>query len=156
MPGSVAITVIVALLGFYGTIAYVAGVVVRGRQRRTELAAEVQTKLIDRFGSAPELIDFLQSEAGERFVSGFHDAPRNATREKIISGMRRGIVVSLLGLGLLAIFAADIRGNWGFLYPGCILLALGVGFFLSTFASMRLSQSWGLIETGTAIESRLP
>ncbi|MGZ7032776.1 MAG: hypothetical protein ACXVIJ_12490, partial [Thermoanaerobaculia bacterium] len=36
----------------------------RTRQRRAELQAEVQTKLIDRFSSAPELVDFLRSPTG--------------------------------------------------------------------------------------------
>ncbi|MEA2274989.1 MAG: hypothetical protein QOI98_3697, partial [Solirubrobacteraceae bacterium] len=58
----------------------------------------------------------------------------------------RGIITTLLGLGFLAIFAADIRDNRGFIYPGCLILALGLGFFLSTFVSMKLSRSWGLID----------
>lgn len=49
--------------------------VAKSRQRRAELQAEVQTRLIDRFGTAPELIEFLQSPAGQQFVSGVQSAP---------------------------------------------------------------------------------
>jgi hypothetical protein len=146
MDFGVTFVAIVSMIGFYATVAIIITAISRSKQRRTELQTEVQTKLIDRFGTAPELIEFLQSDAGHQFVEGFHNAPRYAAREKILSGLRRGIITTLLGLGFLAIFAADIRDNWGFIYPGCLILALGLGFFLSTFVSMKLSRSWGLID----------
>jgi hypothetical protein len=155
MNFGITLIAVVCTAGFYALIAFVVVAISRGRQRRAELQAEVQTKLIDRFGTAQELIDFLQSEPGRRFVSGFHNAPRYATGNKLLGGMRRGIITSLLGVGLLAIFAADVRGNWGFIYPGCIILALGLGFFLSTYVSMRLSRSWGLLEDRPAADAQI-
>ncbi|MCU1227291.1 MAG: hypothetical protein JWO97_175 [Acidobacteria bacterium] len=155
MDFGVTFIAIVSMVGFYATVAIIITAITRSKQRRTELQTQVQSKLIDRFGSAPELIDFLQSDAGHQFVEGFHNAPRYAAREKILSGLRRGIITTLLGVALLAIFAADIRDNWGFIYPGCLVLALGLGFFLSTFVSMKLSRSWGLIDDRTeSLESR--
>jgi hypothetical protein len=155
MDFGVTFIAIVSMVGFYATVAIIIVAFSRSKERRTELQTQVQSKLIDRFGSAPELIDFLQSDAGHQFVEGFHNAPRYAAREKILSGLRRGIITTLLGLGLLAIFAADIRDNWGFIYPGCLVLALGLGFFLSTFVSMKLSRSWGLIDDRSeSVESR--
>jgi hypothetical protein len=146
MGFGVTFVAIVSMVGFYAMVSVIATVFARARQRRSELQTEVQTKLIDRFGTAPELIDFLQSDAGRQFVGGFHNAPRYAAREKILGGIRRGIIATMLGLGFLAIFAADVHDNWGWMYPGFIILALGLGFFLSTWISMRLSRSWGLIE----------
>lgn len=141
-----AVVAIIVSIGFYGiTAAFLFGLVGM-RRRRAELQAEVQTKLIDRFGTAPELIAFLQSEAGRRFVSGFHDAPRHAARNRILRGLRSGIVVSLLGLGFIAVFLIDTRENWGFMYPGFILFALGLGFLGASWLSMKLSRTWGLID----------
>jgi len=45
-------------------------VVARAKTRRLQIQAELQAKLIEKFGSTPELIAFLQSEAGRAFVSG--------------------------------------------------------------------------------------
>jgi hypothetical protein len=154
MGFGVTFVAIVSMVGFYSMVAIIITAFTRSQQRRSELQAEVQTKLIDRFGTAPELIDFLQSDAGHQFVEGFHNAPRYAAREKILSGLRRGIITTLLGAAFLAIFAADIRDNRGFIYPGCIILALGLGFFLSTFVSMKLSRSWGLIDDHNPAENR--
>ena len=114
--------------------------VARSRQRRVELQAEVQSKLIDRFGTAPELINFLQSPAGRQFVSGVQGVPGALARERIMSGFTRSIVLSMLGaafLGLTAFYDND------FAVPAAILFSLGIGYFLATLVSYRLSASMG-------------
>ena len=112
--------------------------VTRGKARRAEMQAEVQTRLIDRFGSAPELIDFLQSPAGRQFVHGVQSAPAMLTRERIMSGFTRAIVLSALGaafLGLTFFYDND------FAVPASILFSLGIGYLLATFVSWRLSRN---------------
>ena len=112
----------------------------RARQRRAELQAEVQTKLIDRFGSAPELVNFLQSPAGRQFVSGVQGVPGALARERILSGFTRAIVLSMLGAAFLALtfFYDD-----DFAVPASILFSLGVGYLIATFVSWRLSANMG-------------
>lgn len=112
--------------------------VARSRQRRAELQAEVQTRLIDRFGSAPELIEFLQSPAGQQFVSGVQSAPALMARERIMSGFTRAIVLSMLGaafLGLTFFYDDD------FAVPAAILFSLGIGYLLATLVSYKLSAN---------------
>ena len=114
--------------------------VARSRQRRMEVQAEVQSKLIDRFGSAPELIEFLQSPAGRQFVSGVQGVPGALARERIMSGFTRSIVLSMLGaafLGLTFFYEDD------FAVPAAILFSLGIGYFIATFVSWRLAASMG-------------
>ncbi|HEX6098273.1 MAG TPA: hypothetical protein VF432_18245 [Thermoanaerobaculia bacterium] len=110
----------------------------RGRARRAEVQAEVQSRLIDRFGSAPELIDFLQSPAGRQFVSGVQSAPALLARERILSGFSRAIVLSMLGAAFIALtfFYDD-----DFAVPAAILFSLGLGYLLATFVSWRLSKT---------------
>lgn len=109
----------------------------RAKARRAEVQAEVQTRLIDRFGSAPELIDFLQSPAGRQFVSGVQSAPALLARERILSGFSRAIVLSMLGAAFVALtfFYDD-----DFAVPAAILFSLGLGYLLATFVSWRLSR----------------
>lgn len=117
-------------------------VVGRTRQRRLEIQAEVQTKLIDRFGTAPELVAFLHSPAGREFVSGVQSAPAVATKERIVSGISRAIVLICCGLSFFGMAAVvNVRG---LMIPGLILFFLGVGFLISTFVSYRLSERLGL------------
>jgi hypothetical protein len=109
----------------------------RARARRSEVQAEVQTRLIDRFGSAPELIDFLQSPAGRQFVNGVQSAPALLARERILSGFSRAIVLSMLGAAFVAL---TIFYDKDFAVPAAILFSLGLGYLIATFVSWRLAK----------------
>lgn len=129
---------VIPILGIVTSTVMVIAVVwtvTRARTRRAELHAEVQTKLIDRFGSAPELIDFLQSPAGRQFVSGVQSAPALMARERIMSGFTRSIVLTALGAAFAALtfFYSD-----DFAVPAAILFSLGLGYVIATWVSMKL------------------
>jgi hypothetical protein len=131
--------VFIPILGIICSSAMVVLVVMlitRSRQRKVEVQVEMQSKLIDRFGSAPELIQFLQSPAGQQFVSGVQVAPALLTRERILTGFTRAIVLTMLGASfLLLTFWIDND----FAVPAAILFALGIGYLLATFVSYKLS-----------------
>ena len=135
-------------IAFFGMIVWIVWLSTNAKNRRAQAQAEVQTKLIDRFGTSKEFIEFLQSPAGQRFVSGVEVSTAFYARDRIIRGFGTGIVISLLGLGFLAIWVFDHNG--GFIYPGFILLGLGLGFFLSAVVSLKLSKSYGLVEAAGA------
>jgi len=139
---------VVAIVGFFVSVVWIVTSLSKARQRRAELQTELQAKLIERFGSTPDLVSFLQSPAGKEFVTGVQRAPMLQTRERIVGGMRKGMVLAFLGLGFLAIWLAD--GNRGFIYPGFILLGLGVGYWGATWISIRLSHRLGLDVTTEA------
>jgi len=135
-------------IAFFGMIVWIVWLGTNAKNRRAQAQTEVQTKLIDRFGTSKEFIEFLQSPAGQRFVSGVEVSTAFYARDRIIRGFGTGIVISLLGLGFLAIWVFDHNG--GFIYPGFILLGLGLGFFLSAVVSLKLSKSYGLVEAAGA------
>jgi len=110
----------------------------RSRARRAEVQAEVQSRLIDRFGTAPELIEFLQSPAGREFVSGVQSAPALLARERVLSGFTRAIVLTALGTAFL--FLTFFLDDDDFAVPAAIVFSLGLGYLLATFVSYRLSQ----------------
>lgn len=127
---------IIAILSSSTMVILVVFFVTRGRQRRLEAQVEMQTKLIDRFGSAPELVSFLHSPAGRQFVTGVQSAPEVLTRERILSGFTRAVVLSMLGLAFLFLtFLYD--EDWA--VPASIVFALGIGYFLATLISYKLS-----------------
>jgi hypothetical protein len=127
---------IVGILSSSTMVILVVFFVTRGRQRRLEAQVEMQTKLIDRFGSAPELVSFLHSPAGRQFVTGVQGAPDVLTRERILGGFTRAIVLSMLGLAFLFLtFLYD--KDWA--VPASIVFSLGIGYFLATLISYKLS-----------------
>jgi hypothetical protein len=125
--GTIATSAMVVLVVYFVT---------KGRQRRVEAQVEMQARLIDRFGTAPELITFLQSPSGRQFISGVQSAPDVLTRERIMSGFTRAVVLSMLGLAFLFLtFFYD--HDWA--VPASIVFSLGIGYFIATFISYKLS-----------------
>lgn len=117
----------------------------RSRQRRLELQADIQTKLIERFSSAPELIEFLQSPTGREFVNGVQSAPAMLTRERVISGVSRSIIMVFLGLCFVGMYWVLDEGR-GILVPAAIFIFLGLGFLIASVVSYQLAKRFGLAE----------
>ena len=127
---------IVGMLSSSVTVVLVVFFVTRARQRKVEAQVEMQARLIDRFGTGAELVNFLHSPAGRQFVTGVQTAPDVLTRERILSGFTRAVVLSMLGLAFLFLtFLYD--KDWA--VPASIVFSLGIGYFLATLISYKLS-----------------
>ncbi len=110
------------------------------RARRQQYQAEVQSKLIERFGSTPELITFLNSEAGRDFVNGVQTGTMTVARERVLSGIRRAIILSFLGAAFMALWG--VMREDGLAWPGILFLAVGLGYGIATWVSVTLSKRW--------------
>jgi hypothetical protein len=121
------------------TVVLIVWLVTRARQRRAEAQMQMQTKLIERFGSAPELIQFLHSPAGRHFVAGVQNAPAEIARERVVAGFTRAII--LISLGLAFVFIAFFYREDGWIVPASIVLSLGIGYLLATFVAWKFSKS---------------
>jgi len=143
MEGAVLLIPIISTVGFFIMVMFIVWVATNAKNRRAQMQAEVQTRLIDKFSNAPEFVDFLNSDPGKQFLTGVDKMPQLMARDRIIGGVSRGLILTLLGAAFLAIWIAD--SNVGFMYPGFILAGLGIGFFISTLVSLKLSQKFGLI-----------
>jgi hypothetical protein len=128
---------LVGMLLSFGLIYAIVVILARARQRRIELQVELQSKLIEKFGSTAELMTFLESPVGRQFVSGVQSA-RTATRNVMAVGIRRAIIVSFLGAGFIALWLiTDING---LAWPGVLFLALGIGYYVAAMATARISS----------------
>jgi len=126
--------------------AWVVWVILEWRKMRHK--SKLQSKIVDKFSTAQEFNDFLQSQEGSRFLN-FLRFNGLAPREKILSSLRKGIILSFLGIAIIVIgslFAAEMKY---FIAFGIVLIALGVGFLVSTKISYNLSKKWGIIDEGS-------
>jgi hypothetical protein len=146
MDGVILIPIIISIT-FFGMVAFIVWAGTNAKNRRASLQADVQTRLIDKFSNAPEFVDFLNSDTGKQFLTGVDKMPQLMARDRIVGGIRNGVILTLLGLAFIAIWIAD--SNIGFMYPGFILAGLGIGFFISTLISLKMSQKFGLIGNDT-------
>ena len=133
---------LIPLLGMLMSFVIVGVIVLavsRSRLRRLELQAEVQSKLIEKFGSSAELFAFLQSPTGKQFVNGVQTGNAVHLRDRMLAGYSRAIVLSFLGAAFLALWL--ITNTRGLAWPGVLLFALGLGNLVATWTTAKLSQS---------------
>ena len=118
------------------------------RYKTAKLQAELQTKLLEKFGSGQELLAYVQSDAGKRFLESLtmeHRTPYG----RILGAAQASVVLILVALALLFLRGRVPGGEEGFLVFGAIMLSLGVGFGLSAALSYYLSKSFGLLTEST-------
>ena len=136
----VTIIVFPLIIAFWGWIVWV---ILEWRKMRHK--SKLQEKIVDKFSTAQEFNDFLQSQEGNKFLN-FLKFNGLAPRAKILSSLSKGIIFSLFGVSLIIvgqIFTEEMKYLNAF---GIVIIALGVGFIISTFISYKLSKKWGVID----------
>jgi hypothetical protein len=108
------------------------------------LQAGLQTKLLEKFGSGQELLAYVQSDTGKRFLESLTMEQRTPYG-RILGAAQASVILVLLGLALLFLRGRVSGADEGFLVFGTITLSLGVGFGLSGALSYFLSRSFGLL-----------
>lgn len=129
-----------------------AGIDHRRWLRATRMQTDAHMKLVDRLTSNEELMAYMQSPAGQRFLSSSPmamDAPPHAVSaplNRILWSVQAGVVLAAGGLGLWFAKNGVIEEVAQPLHVLAILaIALGVGFVVSAFASYALSRQLGLV-----------
>lgn len=107
---------------------------------------ELQAKLLDRFATGQELLTYLQTEEGKRFVESASVEHSNPLG-RILAAVQAGVILTLIGIALLFLRGRISGGEDAFLGFGTVVLALGVGFLISSGVSYALSKSMGLLPT---------
>ncbi len=133
--------VFIALFVMFGWIAFVQADG-RRRRERLRLMTEFQGKLLDKLGSAQDLGAFLDSRGGTRFLDAL-TADHGGVHERVLRAVQTGVVLTCLGFGLLGLaraFAASEAQGF-FIATGVIVLALGLGFLLSSWIAVRLTRA---------------
>ena len=119
------------------------------RKKIAELQTSMQTKLLEKFGNSQELLDYLRSEAGQKFMeSGAMERARPAGR--ILGSIQAGLILTFVGIAILAVRAGvpslGTDGLNGLLIMGSLAIAIGLGFLSSAVISFWLSKAWGLMD----------
>jgi hypothetical protein len=137
-----------------GWVVWVVGGTFR-RVRAARLQADVQGKLLDKFGSSRELLEYLHTTQGQRFLD-FVVTERANPYSRILASAQAGVIMTLLGAALLTLqrMATVQEAAEALLVFGTLVLTLGIGFLASGALSFILSRSWGLLEARPESPSR--
>ena len=132
-------------IGAFAMVSFIVWAITTSRQQVARSRADVQMKVIEKFGSAAELSDFLNSETGMNFVNSNAKAPAYRSRARLIASFRSSMILTFMGLAFIIVPAMMREHGTGMFLAGAILLAIGLGMLLSTLLSLKLSRAWGLM-----------
>jgi hypothetical protein len=121
--------------------------------RLTKVQTDVHTKLLDRFTGSEELLSYIKSPAGAKFLESspitLDAGPRSvgAPLGRILWSVQAGLVLAAGGVGLLVVSGqVPSDGASAFHAMGVFAIALGAGFMGSAIMSFFISQRLGLID----------
>lgn len=144
------ILIVGTLASLVGWIVWVISTNLRRRQA-TEKVAALHSKLLDQCANSNELLRYLESEPGRRFLESATVETSNPTA-RILGAIQAGVIFSLVGAAGLLVrqSLSDYDGRQGLLLFSSVILAIGIGFLISAVASYVLSRSWGLLRPGSS------
>ncbi len=121
-------------------VVVIVALVTKSRERRVEAQMQMQSRLIDRFGSSNELAAFLHSPAGRQFVTGVAAVPKMFARERIVAAFTRAIILTAVGVSFTIIAIIEDDTSW--YVPASIVFSLGVGYLIAAIVTWRFSQKF--------------
>ena len=117
-----------------------------------KLQTEVHNKLIEKFSGNSELLVYMGTDAGKRFLEAAplpvdfeQDGRVPSAVSRILTPLQIGIVLSLLGIGILALRHVQADLEIPLLVVGTIVLMPGIGFMISAGVTWLLAGKLGLI-----------
>ena len=117
----------------------------------TKIQTDAHTKLLDRFTSNEDLIAYIQTPAGRRFLESTPiaiDSPRSlsAPLGRILWSLQIGVIMLVTGLGIEVIAARSIDEVAQPIFAiGTLVIAIGIGFTLSAGVAYLMSRRLGLV-----------
>jgi hypothetical protein len=143
--------IFVSLLFITAVLVWIIRTLVQHRRwsRVSKMQAEVHNKLMDRFGTNEELLQYINSPAVIRFLEtaplSVDVAQPTSPGSRILWSLQAGLVIGMAGVGLRLV-VPNINNDVAqplFAF-GTMAMAVGIGFILSAFVSFLLSRRLGL------------
>lgn len=131
--------------------------------RLTRVQTETHTKLLDRITSNEDMLSYMGTPAGRRFLESAPIAldaasrPLGAPLSRILWSVQAGVVLALGGVGMLVISqrsAAEVTEP--VMAVGILALALGAGFIASAAIAWLLSSRLGLLDARSTSAAEPP
>jgi hypothetical protein len=158
-------SILTVMLVVVGTLAWLIRTLVEHRRwsRLSRTQVEVHGKLMDRLTSNEELMAYMQTAAGKRFLESapipLDSTPRavSAPIGRILWSVQVGLILAMVGFGLQFVAAAmDKEVSQPPQAMGVLAVFIGLGFLLSALVSFLLSKRLGLLNPGAAADASSP
>ena len=121
--------------------------------RLTRIQTDAHTKLLDRLTSNEDLMAYIQSPSGRRFLEsapialdGGGSKPVSAPVSRILMSLQAGVVLAAGGFGFIYASGRALEDvGPGLFTIGVLAIAFGAGFFASAILAYGLSERLGLL-----------
>jgi hypothetical protein len=120
--------------------------------RLTRIQTDAHTKLLDRLTSNEDLMAYIQSPSGRRFLESAPIAldggskPVSAPVSRILMSLQAGVVLAAGGFGFIYASGRALEDvGPGLFTIGVLAIAFGAGFFASAILAYGLSERLGLL-----------
>jgi hypothetical protein len=119
--------------------------------RLSKIQTEVHNKVLDRMQSNEDLLAYIQTPAGRRFLESAPipiESPRaiGAPIGRILWSAQAGAVLTVLGIGIEIVSSTAVEDVAPPLAAmGAVVIALGVGFLVSAALAYFLTRRFGLM-----------
>ena len=150
---------ILVFVGIAGSLLWLIRLFLENRRwsRVFRLQNEIHNKLIDRFANNQEILHYMETEPGKRFLEAApipiefeRDQRMPGGLARVLGPLQIGIVLTLLGAGLLTLEHSlpDIAAP--LLVFGMVAMMPGIGFIISALITWRMSMHLGLMPQSSA------
>ena len=141
------------MLGIAGAVIWLIKTLIEHRRwsRLSKIQTDVHNKLLDRFTANEDLLAYIQTPAGRRFLESAPipvESPRSigAPLGRILWSAQAGAVFTVLGAGLFAVSQNSLEEVAAPLGAfGVVIVALGLGFIVSALLAYALTRRFGLL-----------
>lgn len=137
-----------------GALLWLTHVLLENRRwnRIFKLQTDVHGKLIERFATSQEVLTYMGTDAGKRFLEatpiavGFErQEPVPSHIARVLTPLQIGIVMALLGMGLVLLRHSVPDAAAPLLVLGTVVLMPGLGFIISAGITWALARRLGLM-----------
>ncbi len=118
--------------------------------RLAKTQAEVHNKILDRFGNTEELMQYIKTPTGAKFLESapipLHIEPRATPQpyNRVMLSIQAGVVIAAGALGMLVVAGRFARDTGDDLFAlGMIGFSIGAGFIVSALISLFLTKRLG-------------
>jgi len=141
------ISATIAFIGVAGVLLWLIRVLLENRRwsQAFRRQTEIHSKLIDRCATAQELLEYMNTEPGRRFLEASpipvgldRNVPLPGSMSRVMGTLQLGVVLTMLGLGMLILKHSLPDYRAPFLLAGMVTLMPGLGFIISSIVTWRL------------------
>lgn len=124
-----------------GTILGAIWLGMKARMKRVELMTDLQNRVLDKFATSTEFIEFVRTPEGREWMTSSTES-KSKQADRILGSLRWGLITAAFGGAFLILAVFQERD---LIYPGLLIGSIGVGFLAHSLIAAKLARRWGLM-----------